>query len=254
MSAAMEGERGWMTIGEVLSLVNRDFPDMSISKIRFLETEGLIAPQRAKSGYRRFTDDDVDQLRLVLIAQRDRYLPLKVIKEHLADGTLRDVVHPQPVVEVQPGPPEVVQPRLPFGAAPAEPRVAQIDATARYTPAEIVDQSGLSADQLQQLVGAGVVALDPTGRLTGADLQICRAYGVLVGFGVDHRHMRQAKNTASRESYLIGNAVGHLSGAERTESVGRMLDALSDAHYWLVMADLNRETPATGQRPRTRNR
>ena len=58
--------------------------------------------------------------------------------------------------------------------------------------------------------------------------------------------MRQAKNTASRESYLIGNAVGHFVGADRSEAVGRMLDALSDAHYWLVMADLNRETPARG--------
>ena len=66
--------------------------------------------------------------------------------------------------------------------------------------------------------------------------------------------MRQAKNTASRESYLIGNAVSHLVGSDRSESVSRMLDALSDAHYWLVVADLNRQTPSSEQRPRQRSR
>ena len=188
MTAAMANSgRGWMTIGEVLSVVNRDFPDMTISKIRFLETEGLISPQRAKSGYRRFTDEDVDQLRLVLIAQRDRYLPLRVIKEHLADGTLHDVVHPQPVVEVQPTPAvvEPIQPRLPFGANTPEPRPVPIDPQARFSVSEIVSESGLTDEQLHQLLDSGVVALDPAGRLTGADLQVCRAYRILLGFGVD---------------------------------------------------------------------
>lgn len=258
MSAATDGSRGWITIGEVLSLVIRDFPDMSISKIRFLETEGLISPQRAKSGYRRFTDDDVDQLRLVLIAQRDRYLPLRVIKEHLAAGNLRDVVHPQPVVEVQQVSVDAAQPGLPFPAAIAdqrpEPRTSQVEPGELLSLDTVVARSGLTKDQLDDLLGAGVLTSDPSGRLSGADLEVCRAYAVLLGFGVDHRHMRQAKNAASRESSLIGNAVGHLSGEERADNVNRLLDALSEAHYWLVVSDLNRQTPtgAARTRPRTR--
>ena len=72
-----------MSIGQVLSSLRDDFPDVTISKIRFLETEGLVEPERAPSGYRRFTHDDVERLRYVLAAQRDHYLPLKVIREHL---------------------------------------------------------------------------------------------------------------------------------------------------------------------------
>ena len=72
-----------MSIGSVLALLRDDFPDITISKIRFLESEGLITPERAPSGYRRFSEDDCERLRFVLTAQRDRYLPLKVIKEQL---------------------------------------------------------------------------------------------------------------------------------------------------------------------------
>ena len=181
----MASDRGWITIGEVLTLLNREFPDISISKIRFLETEGLIAPQRAKSGYRRYSDDDVDQLRLVLLAQRDLYLPLKVIAEHLATGTLRDAVEPRPAVEVQvssePAPSRDLpdQPSLPFGApATAEQRIPDIDPQAFFSRAEVVELSGLSAEQVDELVTAGVITIDQAGRLTGADAadlpRLCR--------------------------------------------------------------------------------
>lgn len=252
MTAAMVGDRNWMSIGEVLSLLNRDFPDISISKIRFLETEGLISPQRAKSGYRRFADEDIDQLRLVLVAQRDRYLPLRVIKDHLASGTLHDVVYPQSQVEVQV---LAAEPReIGEVSEASESRIRDINPTAVFSRSELAEQSGLTTAQVDELIKASVIAMDPAGRFTGADVHICRAYAVLVTFGVDDRHMRQSKNTASRESFLIGNAIGHLTGDERTEAVGQMLDALSDAHYWLVMADLNRQTPSAGQRRRRRTR
>ena len=76
--------RGYLGISEVLAALRADFPDISVSKIRFLETEGLIAPARSPSGYRRFCAPDVDRLRFILTAQRDQYLPLRVIKERLA--------------------------------------------------------------------------------------------------------------------------------------------------------------------------
>lgn len=77
---------GTVSIGEVLTLLKREFPDITISKIRFLETEGLITPERTPSGYRRFAERDLEQLRSVLTLQRDQYLPLKVIREHLEEG------------------------------------------------------------------------------------------------------------------------------------------------------------------------
>jgi DNA-binding transcriptional MerR regulator len=77
---------GTISIGEVLSLLKKDFPDVTISKIRFLESEGLVTPERTNSGYRRFNEHDVQQLRAVLTLQRDQYLPLKVIRDHIGDG------------------------------------------------------------------------------------------------------------------------------------------------------------------------
>src|SRR4051794_28025054 len=74
---------GTRSIGQVLAILRTDFPDISISKIRFLEAEGLVTPQRAPSGYRRYTETDVERLRYVLAVQREQYLPLKVIREHL---------------------------------------------------------------------------------------------------------------------------------------------------------------------------
>ncbi|MEN9292521.1 MAG: hypothetical protein RL288_317, partial [Actinomycetota bacterium] len=75
--------RAYLSIGEVLGKLRSEFPDVTISKIRFLESEGLIEPQRTPSGYRKFTTADLERLRYVLLAQRDQYLPLKVIKDNL---------------------------------------------------------------------------------------------------------------------------------------------------------------------------
>src|SRR5690348_3607984 len=77
--------RAYLGIGEVLVELRSEFPDISVSKIRFLEAEGLISPARSPSGYRRFAPADIDQLRFILTAQRDQYLPLRVIKERLDD-------------------------------------------------------------------------------------------------------------------------------------------------------------------------
>src|SRR5918998_2392322 len=88
--------RDYLSIGEVLDSVREDFPDISISKIRFLESEGLIEPQRTDSGYRMFYDQDVARLRYILQLQRDQFLPLKVIRERLAEADANGGVFPQP--------------------------------------------------------------------------------------------------------------------------------------------------------------
>ena len=86
----------YRSIGQVLNSVKNDFPDISISKIRFLESEGLLCPERAPSGYRRYVQEDIDRLRYILTMQRDHYLPLKVIREHIE---AMDRGQPPPTVE-----------------------------------------------------------------------------------------------------------------------------------------------------------
>ena len=81
-------DSGYLSIGEVLGLLLEDFPDVTISKIRFLESQGLISPERTTSGYRKFYDDDVELLRVILTEQRSNYLPLRVIKDRLETGEI----------------------------------------------------------------------------------------------------------------------------------------------------------------------
>lgn len=244
MSAMIHETAQSMTIGEVLSLLSPDFPEVSISKIRFLEAEGLISPRRAPSGYRRFSDDDVDQLRLVLTAQRDRYLPLKVIKDHLTAGTLKALVHPpaphsRPEVEVDR--PVVIVTEEPDDALDVDPREP-------LTRRELASRSGLSVGDVDELTQMGVVNADPAGKYAGADLLVCRAYATLRPYGVESRHLRQVKNSASRDAALIRSATGHLDDEERAAAVAGMVDAFSEAHYWQVVAELDRQGPATGSR------
>src|SRR5579871_544284 len=86
-------DRRHLSIGEVLNLLREEFPDVTISKIRFLESQGLLEPERSPSGYRKFFEADVERLRWVLRQQREHFLPLKVIRDRLADGDLDDVAH-----------------------------------------------------------------------------------------------------------------------------------------------------------------
>lgn len=88
MGGPVSGEQAHLSIGEVLGLLQEEFPDVTISKIRFLEAQGLLDPERSPSGYRKFREDDIDRIRWILLQQRDHFLPLKVIKERLASGDL----------------------------------------------------------------------------------------------------------------------------------------------------------------------
>ena len=96
MGHPVSGDPSHLSIGEVLTLLQADFPDVTISKIRFLEAQGLLDPERSPSGYRKFFEDDIDRIRWILTQQRDHFLPLKVIKERLAIGDLSTDVVPSP--------------------------------------------------------------------------------------------------------------------------------------------------------------
>ncbi|CAB4950813.1 MAG: MerR family DNA-binding transcriptional regulator [Actinobacteria bacterium] len=174
---------GTLSIGEVLSLLKREFPDISISKIRFLEAEGLIAPERTASGYRRFAERDVLQLRSVLTMQRDQYLPLKVIREQLEDGA--DESAPVAGTGLRPD-----------DFRPGAGRV-------RLTRAELAEQVGLPEPSIAQLETQGLVWASPAGHYDEDALAIATVIARLTGFGVEPRHLRSFRVVADRDSGLL---------------------------------------------------
>lgn len=181
-----QAARAHMSIGEVLALLQGEFPDVSISKIRFLEGEGLIEPERSPSGYRKFTYADVERLRYILSEQRDRYLPLRVIKDHLeaADREERPASRPRAVPDD--APPEV-----------------------RLTREEFLVAAELDEEILAELEDYGLLAA--VARYYDAEaLAVARSVGALAAFGLRARHLRAVKAAAEREAGLVEQAVAPL--------------------------------------------
>jgi DNA-binding transcriptional MerR regulator len=173
-----EPARAYVGIGEVLDLLRPEFPDVTVSKIRFLETEGLIQPARSPSRYRKYTTADVERLRFILTAQRDQYLPLRVIKDQL-DGWDEDAPPP-------PGGP-------PAAAAP-------------LTRRELLAATGLDEGRLAELEDFGLVRR--TGRHYGPEaLAAAQAVVALDGHGVQARHLRVLRASVERETALIEQVV-----------------------------------------------
>jgi DNA-binding transcriptional MerR regulator len=167
---------GQFGIGEVLAQLRPEFPDISTSKIRFLEAEGLIEPARSRSGYRRFSTADIERLRYILTMQRDSYLPLRVIRERLADGT-----------EAADGDPP--------GGPPAD-----------LTRRQLLDAAEISEAELTELEDYGLIRR--VGRQYGADaLAVARALAALRQYGVQARHLRAVKAAADREANLVEQVV-----------------------------------------------
>ena len=167
---------GQFGIGEVLAQLRPEFPDISTSKIRFLEAEGLIEPARSRSGYRRFSTADIERLRYILTMQRDSYLPLRVIRERLADGTEAD-----------------------GGGPPDRP-------PADLTRRQLLDAAEISEAELTELEDYGLIRR--VGRQYSADaLAVARALAALRQYGVQARHLRAVKASADREANLVEQVV-----------------------------------------------
>jgi len=157
-------QRGGLSIGAVLSQLRPEFPEVTISKIRFLEAEGLVRPARTASGYRQFSVADVERLRFVLSAQRDRYLPLKVIREQL-DST-------------------------------------PVDSTA-VSRVDLLAQTGIGAEQLSQLERDGLLRAGPNGRFTVEDITALRTIRTMTGLGVEREHLRAVRAAADHEVVVL---------------------------------------------------
>lgn len=203
-----------MSIGEVLTRLRGDFPEVTISKIRFLEAAGLVQPQRTPSGYRKFSATDLDRLRYVLTAQRDHYLPLKVIREHL-DAIARGLEPPAVAGEA---------PRVPAAPADGAGGARAVDETPplRLSRAELLANSGLSEQQLDQLESFGLVRVDAEPAFYDRrSLAIATAAARLATFGLEPRHLRPFKTAADREAGLIEQVVTPVARQRDDEAASR---------------------------------
>src|SRR5712691_6828565 len=225
----MVGTRNYQSIGEVLVSVKTEFPDITISKIRFLEAEGLIEPERTPSGYRKFYQQDLARLRYILRLQRDNFMPLKIIRRKLeqfeVDGA-EAVSRPS-------------QSRPDDREAPAEPSLPPMSAEDDLdTPVgglhlsfdELVAASGLAADHVRELEQYGLLDAHPLEDSTFYDeddlviAKIARDFGK---YGIEPRHMRMYRHFADREAGLFQQAVVPHRGASN-DSKRRAVQSLND--------------------------
>jgi DNA-binding transcriptional MerR regulator len=198
--------RDYLSIGEVLDNLRAEFPDITISKIRFLETEGLISPERTGSGYRKFFDEDVARLRYILSLQRDHFLPLKVIRERLdqadSNGGVPAVAPPSVVAQVPPAPP--AEPQGDGTSSGPEPIATDV----QLTREELCRAAGLAADQLAALEEYGVLAAGEGGLYEGSHLVVAKAARGFLDRGLEPRHLKMFRQFAEREANLFEQMVG----------------------------------------------
>lgn len=209
-----------MSIGAVLDLLRPDFPDVTISKIRFLEAEGLVTPERSASGYRRFTAYDCARLRFILTAQRDHYLPLKVIKAQLdaqPDGELPHVGSPYAVPRLV-----TVADDQDAPAADTETDVAR--AQVRLSREDLLERSGVGEELLTALCKAGVITTGPGGLFDEYSVVIAQCARALGDYGVEPRHLRAFRSAADRQSDLIAQIAGPVGKASKTGARDRADD------------------------------
>uniref|UniRef100_A0A942Y9P5 MerR family transcriptional regulator n=1 Tax=Neobacillus citreus TaxID=2833578 RepID=A0A942Y9P5_9BACI len=209
-----------LTIGQVLARLKPEFPDLAGSKLRFLEERELITPVRTASGYRKFSQADVDRLRVILGLQRDHYLPLKVIKEYLADlDAGRDPV-------------------LPGGGDAPKPSI--LGRERRYSRDETVRAAGASPMLLADAVSASLL---PAADTYGDDaVAVLRALVELQRSGIEPRHLRTFRATADREVGLIESALMPVSRRGDATSKAKAVELAREiaGHLEVVRSNLIR--------------
>jgi DNA-binding transcriptional MerR regulator len=242
------GERPYLSIGEVLALLKDEFPDVTISKIRFLESQGLIDPERTPSGYRKFYEADVDRLRWILRQQREHFLPLKVIKGRLIDDATEEngggvaappkveaepgsepapvaALEPMPMPELAPSPASLPRRRPPVDALSAGPSGVNL------TLEELSGASGLDAGELEELERFGFLAGRPVAGVVYYDEEALIVARLAAGFrrhGIEARHLRAYSNAADREAGLFEQVVTPLLKQRNPQSRRQAVDALAE--------------------------
>jgi DNA-binding transcriptional MerR regulator len=246
-------ERVHLSIGEVLSLLQEEFPEVTISKIRFLESQGLLDPERTPSGYRKFYEPDIERLRWILTQQRENFLPLRVIKDRLAGraepedteangGRVTTATAPvassaAPTASSPAPPPEPEPRRAPRHArtepapAPATSALDSGPSAVSLTRDELASATGLPDKILTELERYGLITGRPMGRDTLYDedaLVVARLAAGFLRFGVEARHLRMYKVAAEREASFFEQVVMPLVKQRNPAARRQAVDNLSE--------------------------
>jgi DNA-binding transcriptional MerR regulator len=246
-------ERGYLSIGEVLALLKEEFPDITISKIRFLESQGLLDPERTPSGYRKFYDDDVERLRWILRQQREHFLPLKVIKGRLKVETAgspesddedddpqageEDAAprHPDVAALIEPPRPPVAATPEPAGspaaAGPAGRVLTGAQTGASLTLDELCAATELAAADVAELEKFGLLAGRPVAGVVYYDedaLLVARLAAQFRRFGVQARHLRMYRTAAEREAGFAEQVVLPLLKQRNPEARRQAVETLEE--------------------------
>ena len=245
MSLAGDGAGGGsaprLTIGKVLAELTDEFPDVTASKIRFLETEGLIVPQRTASGYRTFSAADVARLRYILAAQRDRFWPLKVIGEAL-DALDRGLTAPTAGADVPTGAPDRPRPPAPRPDAQVpSPTSLLARRQLSLTGPEVREATGLDSDTFVALETFGLLRSDTGGHYGEDSLAVGAAAQALAAYGIEARHLRVFRTAADREIGLAEQVLATRRGeGTREERAAEIVSACLALHVALVRSGLSR--------------
>lgn len=183
-------------IGEVLGILKPDFPDLTPSKLRFLEDQGLVAPQRTEAGYRKFSDSQIERLRVALELQRDQYLPLKVIRQYFQD--------------LDGG----KNPALPINA----PTANKLRKSLKFSTMKLIEESGISQTSLKEAQEIGLIGTEPH---SSHELEISVSIAGLAQFGICPRHLKGIKTSADREIGIIGGVIEPVVKKRTPESAAK---------------------------------
>ncbi|MBA2356869.1 MAG: MerR family transcriptional regulator [Actinobacteria bacterium] len=224
-TSPLETRQRLLTIGAVCRRLQRDFPDISISKIRYLEDQGLVTPQRTQGGYRLFGEDDVERLETILRLQRDEFLPLRVIRQELATSMQKERRR-----------------RRPNGLAGPE---DELDLE------ELCERAGITSQAARELEDFGLLAPRAAGgdkRYGEGDVEIAAVCARLSQFGIAPRHLRTFRTGADRTSALLEQLVApalrsrslerRQAGLEDLQSLAELAQELSQLLYWRALRRL----------------
>jgi DNA-binding transcriptional MerR regulator len=232
-----------LTIGAVCKQLSQEFPDISISKIRYLEDQKLLSPRRTPGGYRLYGQSDVSRLRTILRLQRDEFLPLRVIRQELAAGRTETET---PAASATPAAPEVARP----GAALRRLTFSIRDRGALYSLDDVVEETGAEPRLVKEMEDFGIVKGEQRGGTTYYDeteREIIRAVTELARYGVGGRNLRVFKTSADRESGLLQQILAPSLRSRNPERRKEAIEALenlaavaSHLKHLLLVRDLRR--------------
>lgn len=212
-----------LSIGQVVEALRLQFPAVTVSKVRFLEDQELVAPSRSASGYRKYSPADVERLRFVLTQQRDSYAPLRVIGDQLRALDAGHEVDPEPTARIVASEGHVV--------VPGNRRA--------LSTRDLVDLTGIDIETLERYVRLGLVTPDLGGYFPARCVQVVQLVVALESQGVDARVLRSVRNGAERSADLIDQAVSSQRSRSRAGDLERA--SARSTELGEVLADLHRE-------------